>query len=172
MTDYELANFSRKCSVTGRDIAPGEEYVSALMVEGGVPQRRDFSLENWQAVSENAIAWWRSRLPAAGGGGPRWAPSEAMLRLLEDRTGDPAAEDLCYVLALLMIRRKILRLEATERDPGGQEMLVLFAPKTEVEYRVPVVVPNEPRAEEIQQFLRRLLLVEDDTSDAMAPHDS
>jgi hypothetical protein len=62
------------------------------------------------------------------------------------------------VLALLMVRRRIVRSEGTESDASGQETLKLFCPRNETEYRVPVVLPGtSERAEAIQQELAQLL---------------
>jgi hypothetical protein len=83
-----------------------------------------------------------------------------MLNLLEERLHDPTAGDLCYVLALLMVRRKILRLASTEQAPHAEDVLVLFSPKTEQEYRVPVVEPTRERVAEIQALLSGLKVVE------------
>jgi hypothetical protein len=61
------------------------------------------------------------------------------------------------VLTLLLIRRKLVRLEAEDQDELGNKQLVVFAPKTEVEYRVPVVQPLPERIKEIEAELATLL---------------
>jgi hypothetical protein len=65
-----------------------------------------------------------------------------------------------YILALLMTRRRILRLEETEEDANGDEFLVLFCPRNDAEYRVAVALPDAARAAEIQEELARLLLTD------------
>ena len=62
-----------------------------------------------------------------------------------------------YVLALLLIRRRVVRLEETERDDNGCEMLVLYCPRRETTYRVAVAAPNDERTTEIQHELAGLL---------------
>jgi hypothetical protein len=57
----------------------------------------------------------------------------------------------------LMIRRRVLRLEETQRDEAGQEVLVLYSPRDENIYQVPVVMPGEARTKEIQEELAKLL---------------
>jgi len=58
-------------------------------------------------------------------------------------------QDLCYVLALLMIRRRILRLEESECDDDGHEVLVVYCPRKETEFRVRVFDPDQTRIQQI-----------------------
>jgi hypothetical protein len=51
-------------------------------------------------------------------------------------------------------------LEESDHDDQGREVLVLFCPRREVEYRVPVAMPDEARAKEIQDELARLLFAQ------------
>jgi len=48
-------------------------------------------------------------------------------------------------------------VEDTETDETGREVLVVFCPRTEAEYRVPVVMPEGERARQIQDELVQLL---------------
>jgi hypothetical protein len=85
------------------------------------------------------------------------APSEVMLELFQQLAGDPARQDVRYVLTLLMIRRRILRLEETSTDKAGREVMVLFCPRDESNHEVVVNMPTATRVDEIQQELARLL---------------
>jgi hypothetical protein len=60
-------------------------------------------------------------------------------------------------LSLLLVRRRVLRLEETETTASGQEMAVLYCPRRETTYRVETVLPNDERAAEIQEELGQLL---------------
>jgi hypothetical protein len=86
-----------------------------------------------------------------------WAPHDAILGYFHELTESPAQEDELYVLALLMIRRRIVRLEETERDDDGREIMHLYCPSEESEFQVPVVEPTPQRIEEIQAELASLL---------------
>jgi hypothetical protein len=80
-----------------------------------------------------------------------------MLNYFERLLEDPAAEDARYVLALLLIRRRVLRIEAHEQDATGRPMLVLHCSRNEADYRVTEVMPTAERATEIQKQLAELL---------------
>jgi hypothetical protein len=155
--EYEGARCTRRCATTDRELRPGETIYSVLMSEGSNLVRYDYSAEAWQGPPEKAVGWWKSQLPAREGVRIHWAPNDVMLDLLEQLANDPTRADMRYMLALLLVRRRVCRLDETKRDESGSETLVLFCPRREQEYHVQVAVPDEVRAKEIQDEMARLL---------------
>jgi hypothetical protein len=155
VTEFDIERCTRHCALTGREFAEGEEFFSVLVREGKDLRRRDYALDAWTGPPEGTLGWWKSRLPSRDVKKNRMATSELLLELFGQWTGDDQ-RDLRYVLALLMIRRRILRLEETIEDQRG-EVLVLYSPREETTYEVPVVMPDDARASEIQEQLSRLL---------------
>ena len=122
----------RACCRCGREFQPTEEYVSALKeVEAGQEHphgmaRLDFCPEHWSDDREPWIAYWRTSVPV---------PEEPKTRRLvidDDRlldvffrlaeTTDPLKLDLRYVIGLMLIRKRRLKLEGTRRR-GGEAWL-------------------------------------------------
>jgi hypothetical protein len=157
MLDFDIQRCSRRCSVTDRELKNGETCYSALVPQGGEVARLDYSAEAWPGPPENAIGWWKSTVVDPNQGRPHWAPNDVMLNYFERLLEDPAAEDARYVLALLLVRRRIARVERTEHDAAGREQLVIFCPRNEREYSVAEAMPSEERAQQIQQQLAELL---------------
>ncbi len=173
MLDFEIQRCTRRCAATDRELRPDEEFYSVLVAEGGQVVRLDYAEDGWPGPPERALGWWKSRMPPAEPNKKSWAPSDVMLDFFQQLADRPDQEDLRYVLALLMTRRKILRHETTEREASaeagaqaggqasgqasGQEWMVLFCPRNEQEYRVKVAMPGEPRAKQIQEELTKLL---------------
>jgi hypothetical protein len=155
--EYDHARCTRRCATTGRELRPGETFYSVLMAEGSQLVRHDYSEEAWQGPPEKAVGWWKSHLPAREGVRMHWAPNDVMLDLLEQLAGDPSKADMRYVLALLLVRRRVCRLEETKREDSGGETLMLFCPRREQQYQVNVVNPDQQRSREIQDELARLL---------------
>jgi hypothetical protein len=155
--DYEIQRFTRQCAVTGRELAPAEEFYTVLVAVGAELRRLDYSLEAWQGPPEGALACWKSRVPAPDARRPRMAPNEVLLELFVGLEGVPEKEDMRLVMALLLVRRRVLRLEGREKDDVGRDVLVLHSPRDEATYRVADCVPTEARAKEIQDELSRLL---------------
>lgn len=158
MVEYDIQRCTRKCAATERELKPGETVYSVLVAEGADVVRRDYSAEGWPGPPENSLGWWKSTVEGSGTRKMHWAPHEVILHYFEQLESDPTKADVRYVLALLMVRRRIARSEGTETDAGGQEILKIFCPRNETEYRVPAVLPEtSERAEAIQQELAQLL---------------
>jgi len=157
MLDFEIQRCSRRCSVTGRELKDGEAYYSALVAKGGDVVRLDFAADSWTGPPEDAIGWWKAIVVDPSIGRMHWAPNDVMLSYFERLAEDPAAEDARYVLALLLVRRRIARVERTETDATGRQMLVLYCPRNETEYQVSEVLPTPERAAAIQAQLADLL---------------
>ena len=157
MLDFEVQRCTRRCAKTERDLQPGETYFSVLLPQGANVVRLDYSADAWEGPPENALGFWKAQMPAADGAKVYWAPNDVMLEYFQRLEGIVDQADVRYVLALLMIRRRILKLETTEKDPAGQETLVVFCPRNETEYRVAVAMPDEARAHQIQTDLGQLL---------------
>jgi hypothetical protein len=158
MLDFEVQRFTRKCCVTDSILQPGDEFYSALISEGAQVVRRDYSALAWPGPPEGTVGWWRSQVPDVLSRKAHWAPNDVMLHYFEQLYEADNQADMRYVLTLLMVRRRIVRLEDTEQDAQEREIFVLYCPRNEREYRVPVSIPTEERAEEIQNYLAELLL--------------
>jgi len=155
--DYEIQRCTRRCAGTGREFAPGEVFYSVLIDDGNSLTRQDYSKEAWQGPPENSVGWWKSQMPGASDKRMHWAPNEVMLHFFEQLAEQPDKQDMRYVLALLLVRRRVLRQEESEIDPQGREVLVLYCPRRDVTYQVPAVMPDEARINEIQEELAKLL---------------
>lgn len=157
MLEFEIQRSTRKCHATERELKPGEKFYSVLVPEGADVARYDYALEAWQGPPENAIGWWQAEVPDPQAKKVNWAPNDVMLHLFQQWESDPTQADIRYVLTLLMVRRRILRLEEMERSPEGEEAMVVFCQANETEYKVPVHELDAQRAASIQDELAKLL---------------
>jgi ribosomal protein L28 len=155
--DYEVQHSSRRCSITGREFAPGEAYYSAIVAQGAEVIRHDYAADAWQGPPAEALGWWKSRIPDRNETKKRWAPNDVMLQFWDELAAQPEQQDMRYVLTLLLVRRRVFRLEEEKYDEQGREVLVVECPRREATYEVSVVVPEATRIEQIQQELAALL---------------
>jgi hypothetical protein len=155
--DYEVQRSTRRCTVSGREFAPGEKFYSVLLVEGAELRRYDYAVEAWSSPPPGAVGWWQSQLPDAGAKRPHGAPNDVLLQFFDELADQPERQDMRYVLALLLVRRRVFRLEEDERSATGGEVLVLHCPRRDATYEVPVILPDQARIDDIQQELARLL---------------
>jgi hypothetical protein len=146
-----------RCSATGRELRPGEEVYSVLAHQEGRFGRKDFSLEAWTGPPSGAIAWWRTIVPEKPSAGGRTARPAARFEMLSEilRTGEPP--EFAYMLALFLLRRKILRFEGEIRYADDSKILLLSHPKSGATFQVPVAIPDPSRWPMLEQTLTRLL---------------
>ena len=160
MFDFDIQRCTRRCAATDRELQPGEVFYSALVAEGSDVVRRDFTESAWQGQPDSAIGWWKSRMPDAVPQRLHFAPNDVLLHYFEQLAEDVEKRDVRYILALLLVRRRIMRLEDTEQAEGESEHLVLFCPRNDSEYRVQVVDPVPERVQQIQNELATLLFAD------------
>lgn len=158
MTDYQIQASSRRCSVTGRELSPGEPYYSALMDESGTLVRKDFSEQAWQGPPLAAFSFWKSRVPTRQTSRRPPMDDELLVECFHRLEGEPEPNKLSfrYVLALLLIRRKRMRLEDTQKD-GRHEVLVVRCLRTGA--RVQVIDPglSDDELDAVQDDVFRVL---------------
>ena len=157
MMDYEVQRFTRHCAATGRELQPGETFYSVLVPEGAQIRRLDYSAEAWQGPPPKAIGWWKSQVPGQHTPRIHWAPNDVLLDYFEQLEATPTEWDKRYILALLLLRRRVFRLEESIQNEQGQELLVLQCPRRHTEYRVVVRPPEPQRTLQIQEELMALL---------------
>jgi hypothetical protein len=168
--DFEIQRSTRKCAATDRDLMPGDVCYSVLKAQGADVVRSDYCLEAWSGPPEDAIGWWQSRIPEFTAKKIKLAPNDVLLKLFDQLAEQPENEDMRYVLALLLVRRRVLRVETpldslganaqvSHRDGPG-ELMTLYCPKRDVNYCVSIAMPDGERIDQIQRQLSEWLLAE------------
>ena len=155
--DFQLQRCTRHCGKTGRDLKPGDSFYSVLVAQGADVVRYDYSQEVWEGPPEEALGWWKSQMPNPLAKKIHWAPNDVMLHYFEQLPAVAEQDHVRYVLSLLLLRRRIVRLEEKQRDKSGREIMLLYCSRNETEYRVTVCEPDGERIQAIQQELGRLL---------------
>ena len=158
--DYEIQRCTRHCAMTGRELLPGEAFYSTLAAEGAQLVRRDYSTEAWTGPPEGIVGWWKSQMPDPRARRAQMAPNDVILELFDQLADQPDKQDMRYVLALLLVRRRVMRQEEVQRDDAGRETMIAYCPRRETTYEIPAVAPPPERIEEIQRELATLLFAE------------
>lgn len=154
--EYEIERCTRHCAATGRELTQGEEFFSVVVEEGAGLKRLDYSTEAWPGPPEGAIGWWKAQV-ATPEARAKLAPNEVMLQIFDQLENQPARADMRYLLALLLARRRVLRMEEEDRDADGRLLVVVYCPRRDATYKLPVALPDEARINVLQEELARLL---------------
>jgi len=124
--DYHFKPIGKQCAATGQDLAPGTLCHSILVERNGEMTRLDYSPEGWTGPPADAIGYWQCRVPEPLATKPAAIDPDALLRYFEQLVEDavPAREKFRYVLALLLLQKRRLRIDGSRRD-GDAEYLQL-----------------------------------------------
>jgi hypothetical protein len=167
LLDFEVQRPARRCAATDRPLEPGEECYSVLEVAGAEIVRKDYCRDAWRGPPEAAFGWWKSRVPEPIAKKIKLAPNDVLLELFDQLADQPQQQDVRYVLTLLLVRRRVFRLETAPEPAHGRagqdgeeplETMFVYCPKRDASYQVPAVFPSGERIDEIQQQLSDLLI--------------
>ena len=168
LLDFEVQRSSRRCAATDLPLEPGDICYSVLELRGADVIRKDYSSAAWSDPPSEAFAWWKTRIPEPVAKKVKLAPNDVLLELFDQLADDPSHSDMQYVLTLLLVRRRVFRLEAvaeSARDNGSNttigttnDSMCVYCAKRDCTYDVPVAMPDHDRIEEIQQRLSDLLI--------------
>jgi hypothetical protein len=122
--DYVVKSIGKVCAGTGRELIPGESAHSVLREQRGEMIRDDYSVEGWNQLPDaekDVFAHWITSVPPAKSEeGPQPLGPEQLFEFFEQMLEDmnPAQEQIKYVLALLLMQKKRLRMESTREEDG------------------------------------------------------
>ncbi|HUT01632.1 MAG TPA: hypothetical protein VM031_04200 [Phycisphaerae bacterium] len=133
--EYNIIRTAGRCSACDRQMQPEEEFVATVRPGESDDDeqflREDFCLSCWQAAGEEGrepsgrLGTWRSRMPA-----PREKPKrtfvddELLLEFFRRLEGadEPARVQLRFVLALILMRKKLLVYDGSHAAGDGRDV--------------------------------------------------
>ena len=164
MQDYSISKCSRKCAVSGRQLEAGESYISTIVPDGDNVKRMDIAATEWHGPRDETIGWWRSRMPSAGPKTLRPAPNGVLLDTLSELLERPGQESLAYLLALLLVRRRVLQEEDSiehELSANQSTHWCLVCKADGRKWNVTLCEPPEEELGDLNSELNELLFTEE-----------
>lgn len=158
MADWQIARPTGRCATCGRQLAEGEPFHAVLMESGGTFERLDYDQEHWAGVPADALGYWRSRVPVRDQKHKVALDKETLCELFRrlGPAGTPARKQFRFVLALWLMRKKLLRFEQTLRE-GGAEVWQMRMPADDSEHRVERVLLTDAELTSANEQLQALL---------------
>ncbi|MEW6072159.1 MAG: hypothetical protein AB1726_06115 [Planctomycetota bacterium] len=160
MTDWNIRRKDESCARCSRAFAEGEALFSVLRIAAAAFGRDDFCRPCFASADAEEPAeeriWWRTRRRAAvrRGLAVDFEAVEGLFVALADREEARLAE-LRYVLSLLLLRKRRLKLLRVVRRDGGERMVVR-RPRRAEEIEVLVFDLGPERAGELRGELEGL----------------
>jgi len=157
-SEWSMPRRGESCTACRRPFEPGERLRAYLYETGDGYERRDYCPSCQPDSAPAPLASWTTRRRPAHTTKTRATDWAAVFRLFE-RLADAASDrqrQLRFLLALVLWRRKALRLETT-MTADGQELWLFSEPHCGGEHRVCRPELDEARLEQLSQQLEEVL---------------
>lgn len=119
---WKIESLTGRCAATGRVLAEGEEFFTVLLEDGESFRRVDYSLDAWQGPPEGAFSHFRTRVPVKEKRKRLLVDDEILVHFflrLADQS-EPHRVQFRFVLALILLRKRLLRYDETAREDGRE----------------------------------------------------
>lgn len=156
--DYEISRASGKCAATGRAFNENEPYYAALFESPTGFERKDFCLEAWSGPPEGCFCYWKGHAPAREKKPTTIAVDNSVLMNLFCRLEDdssPMRQKFRFVLALLLMRKRLLRFEQAIRNDAQEYWQVRLVQEQSIQQ----VLNPHLSEEEIEQLSSQLTAI-------------
>ncbi len=126
--DYQIAKTDSLCRQCGKQLEPGSPLVATVREAGDQLQREDYCPECWSALpaeqQQGALGQWRSQAPVPRAKKKLLVDDDLLINLFERLASadTPVKVNFRFVLALVLMRKKLLVYDRTERDEHGQDV--------------------------------------------------
>ena len=159
--DWHFKPIGKTCAATGRELEPGAVCHSVVVERDGQVLRLDYSSEGWNGPPDDAVGHWQCLVPQPAMNKTQVLDPEALFRCFEQMSEDanPAHDKLRYVLALLLLQKRRLSLDGSQRD-GEIEYLELTGSGGEGPYLVRDQQLSDDEIEQLQRDLNAQLAAE------------
>ncbi len=122
MAEWTINKPLGECCGTGRKIEPGEEYFGALVEGQEGLERRDYSAEYWEKESPEVFCYWKTKLADPDEKKELFVSDEMLMAFFERLANETDQEkvNFRFVLALVLMRKRKLKYDATRIDEGKE----------------------------------------------------
>jgi hypothetical protein len=156
---YDVPRAGGKCSVTNKDIAPGEKFMAVVRETPEGLERLDISLDAWpQFERANLLGFWQTTMPHPEEKKRLFVDDEVLCNLFERLAdaSEPAKVNFRFVLALVLMRKRFIVYENTRHESGRDIWVVRMKGKDQ---RMDLVDPklDEKQVTEVSQQLGQIL---------------
>jgi len=157
--DYNISKTTGACADCRKDLAPGEEFVAIVREGPDELLRADYCRDCWgerpHDEQADVLGVWRSRVPQPQEKRKLFVDNELLINFFERLDGAEGSAKLCfrYVLALVLMRKKLLVYDRTDRGDDGTEIWRMHFKGSEEVHRV---IDPKMDEEKIAQVARQL----------------
>ncbi len=157
--DWPIKHRADACAMTNRRFAAGEQFYTLLFRDGSGYRREDLSEEAWATRNENIrpFSFWKSQYEPAPAAPPEPLAKENAEELLRRLLAENTQPNACYVLAVMLERKRVLKQVKTEQISENGRVMIYEHGKNGDVFVVPDVDLRLDELEEVQREVSALL---------------
>lgn len=122
MSDYDVSRTEGTCYATGRAFTEDEYFFSVILETDKGFERRDYALDAWEGPPEDAVCHFKTRMPRKEAPKRMFVDDSVLMTFFNrlEGTTEPAKQRFRFVLALILLRKRVLRYENSHREGDGE----------------------------------------------------
>lgn len=160
--EYNVSTHSSQCRKCNAALQRGQEVVAALRELKDDFQREDYCLTCWSddhAKADDLVGVWRTHLPEPAEKKKLFIDNDLLVNFFERLAGtdEPAKINFRYVLALVLMRKKLLVYDRLEKLPDGRELWKMHFRGQGQRHEVLDPKMDETKIAEVSQHLGQIL---------------
>lgn len=135
--EWQIEGARGKCALTGRVLAEGEEFYTVLYEDGDSFRREDISLAAWEGPPVESFCHFKTRVAVKTKKRRLLVDDEVLVGLFQRLANetDPVRIQFRFVLALILMRKRILRYDNSQVG-GGVETWLMTLPTDQSTHQV------------------------------------
>lgn len=164
--DYNISKTSGLCVSCQDELPVGDEFVATVREAGEEFRREDYCLQCWQRHQQTQggdrpelFGVWRSKVAKLQEKKKLFIDDDLLINFFE-RIGEATDEmksSFRYVLALVLMRKKLLVYDRTQRDDDEAEVWLMHFKGSDETHRVIDPKMNEEKIAEVSRQLGQIL---------------
>ena len=162
--EYNISKTAGQCVVCQRALEPGEEFVAAVREAGEELLREDYCPTCWDAKGDaedepDVLGVWRARVPQPQEKRKLFVDDDLLRNFFERLEGaeDEAKVSFRYVLALVLMRKKLLVYDRMDRRDDGSEVWQMHFKGSDATHHVIDPKMDEDKIAEVSAQLGQIL---------------
>jgi hypothetical protein len=168
--EYNISKTSGQCSKCDNQLAVGQEFVAVVKEINEDLSRLDFCKACWDAMGEqidpSIVGVWHTKVPQAQEKKRQFVDNELLVDFFTRTEGaqDATKVSFRYVLALVLMRKKLLVYDGMQKDAGDAQVWLTHLRGTQQVYHVIDPKMDEDKIAEVSNRLDEILPSADESS--------
>jgi len=148
------------CSQCQKGFQELELYNATLVEAEDGFQRRDFCQACWsESFRDQAFSYWQAKVPKKEEKKKLFVDDTVLMDFFRRLTENPdeSKNGFCFVLALILLRKRLLKYVSTEPQKDGSEVWLMKISGDDKDYKVPNPHLDDQQIEQIRSELTSVL---------------